>query len=508
MFKTKYITQKCKILYLILFIVITSCSVNDKQAFNILDEAKKFLSNISKETDTVIQTKDNAQNIEQLQTKKRTDQQSNFKSTENREDIKNSNTIQKLDKKKPEKKPSEKVEVAQSKLILKKEKARTFNEKKYTNPNKIKEQITKSHQKIGVLLPLSGDNKDIGNLILNALELALFQIENEKIELVIKDTMADPSKTRDAINELMQENIKIFIGPLYSTSLASIEQNTLVRDLKIFALTNNTNLAKENVWIFGVDPQQQIKAMLEFLMKNENKKIGFLLPDNSYGYLLYNAAQQVLKQNNMSPTRVEFFNNNIKSQEEAAKKISTGFNKYENYIKELQENFVTEESKPSLLNNIIEKPLDSIFIGASGQTLTILASQLQYNSVNPKIVTFTGTSSWEDASILQEPALKGGLFSSTTDIYYNDISEIYELAYGSKMPKVAMIAYDILSLMSATFNEYGDIDPRYILNETGFLGLRGLFRLKSNGSVERTFQIKKITKSKFIVHQEALENFN
>ena len=38
-----------------------------------------------------------------------------------------------------------------------------------------------------------------------------------------------------------------------------------------------------------------------------NKNIGFLLPDNSYGYLLYETIEKALNKNNLIPTRVEFF---------------------------------------------------------------------------------------------------------------------------------------------------------------------------------------------------------
>ena len=64
------------------------------------------------------------------------------------------------------------------------------------------------------------------------------------------------------------------------------------------------------------------------------------------------------------------------------------------------------------LEKPIEKPLDSIFIAASGQALTILASQLQYSNVDPKKVIYAGISSWEDESILQEPALNNSFFSA------------------------------------------------------------------------------------------------
>ena len=48
MLKFKYIINKLKLLFFIFF-VITSCAVNDKEAFNIIDEAKKIFLNIPNE---------------------------------------------------------------------------------------------------------------------------------------------------------------------------------------------------------------------------------------------------------------------------------------------------------------------------------------------------------------------------------------------------------------------------------------------------------------------------
>ena len=70
------------------------------------------------------------------------------------------------------------------------------------------------------------------------------------------------------------------------------------------------------------------------------------------------------------------------------------------------------------------------------------------------------------------------------------------------MPKVAMVAYDILSLLSSVIKENGELKINYLLNENGYIGLRGLFRLKSNGIVERTFQIKTIENSKFKTYKK------
>ena len=69
---------------------------------------------------------------------------------------------------------------------------------------------------------------------------------------------------------------------------------------------------------------------------------------------------------------------------------------------------------------------------------------LEQKNIDPKKVIYAGTSSWEDESILQEPALNRSLFSATTDFLQEEITKTYSIAYGTNMPKVAMVAYDIL----------------------------------------------------------------
>ena len=226
-------------------------------------------------------------------------------------------------------------------------------------------------------------------------------------------------------------------------------------------------------------PTATNRKILDFTISAGNKNIGFLLPDNSYGYLLYDTIEKVLKKNNLFPTRVEFFKDDIESQREAANKISRGFKEYEKDLRQREEDLEEKSLRRLLINNEnLKKPLDSIFIGASGQTLTILASQLQYSSVDPKKVSYIGTSSWEDDSILQEPALKGGVFASTSEQLQKDVKKTYSIVYGSDIPKVAMVAYDILSLLNAVLNENGEIEYKTLLNENGYLGLEGFISFK------------------------------
>ena len=58
--------------------------------------------------------------------------------------------------------------------------------------------------KIGLLVPMTGDNKDLGQLIIKSTRMALEDIGNDKLEIYPKDTSSDPDKLSN-----QQLNLKI-----------------------------------------------------------------------------------------------------------------------------------------------------------------------------------------------------------------------------------------------------------------------------------------------------------
>ena len=356
------------------------------------------------------------------------------------------------------------------------------------------------------MLPLSGEHSEIGNLILNAIEMAIFQTEENKLELHIKDTEAESDKAKKALSELIDEGVKVIIGPLFSKSLAAIQGKATSNNINIFALTNNLNLRNKGIWIFGVDPQAQTEKVLQYVLEKGSKNIAALLPQNAYGLLLFDTITSFTQANLMKIEKIEFYNFSVDSQRKAAQKISEDFEEYKLYLDKIKEQENEKEESNEIL--FMEKPFDSVFIAASGQNLTVLSSQLQYNNVDPKVVQYLGISSWEDSSILSEPALEGGVFVTTSEMYQERIKLIYKNSFNKEMPKIAMIAYDIVALLGSLNNLESNFNIYDLVNDEGYIGLRGLFRLKKNGTVERAFQLKKIKNKKFTILKKANSQFS
>ena len=58
--------------------------------------------------------------------------------------------------------------------------------------------------KIGLLLPLSGENKNIGTSVLRSVSMAVNKIDSSKIEILPKNNFDDPEQNFKAAKELYE----------------------------------------------------------------------------------------------------------------------------------------------------------------------------------------------------------------------------------------------------------------------------------------------------------------
>ena len=69
--------------------------------------------------------------------------------------------------------------------------------------------------KIGLVIPLSGEDKELGETILKSVQLAVNDIDDNKILIIPKDNPNNPDETLKVSNELYNQGVKIIIGPIF-----------------------------------------------------------------------------------------------------------------------------------------------------------------------------------------------------------------------------------------------------------------------------------------------------
>ena len=81
------------------------------------------------------------------------------------------------------------------------------------------EALTDEKIKIGLLVPLTGGNSEIGQSIIKSTRLAINKIDSSSIEIIPKDTKSDPTITLKSAKELSNMGVKIIIGPVFNSCL-------------------------------------------------------------------------------------------------------------------------------------------------------------------------------------------------------------------------------------------------------------------------------------------------
>ena len=141
--------------------------------------------------------------------------------------------------------------------------------------------------KIGLLVPLSGNNKEIGKSIVQSIRLAVNKVDNSNIEVLPKDTKGDPAETLKAAKELSLKNIKIIIGPVFNKNLIYLDE---LEDIFFISLTNKTVKNPKNIISAGINAQSQLNAISKFQKMNDINKTFFLIPNSDFKEEIENAV--------------------------------------------------------------------------------------------------------------------------------------------------------------------------------------------------------------------------
>ena len=99
--------------------------------------------------------------------------------------------------------------------------------------------------KIGLVIPLSGEDKELGETILKSVQLAVNDIDDNKILIIPKDNLNDPDETLKVSNELYNQGVKIIIGPIFKKN--TVRLNELNNDLIFLSFTNKIQDPKKKI---------------------------------------------------------------------------------------------------------------------------------------------------------------------------------------------------------------------------------------------------------------------
>ena len=245
----------------------------------------------------------------------------------------------------------------------------------YSNSEKIK---------IGLLVPLTGEHKMLGQIIIKSVKMALNDIGTDRIEIYPKDTNANPNKALRSAVELKNSGVKIIIGPVFFKSLIYLDE---INDIIFLSFTNKTLDLPQNVISTGINSLSQINTIKKFIKLNEIKKTIFLTPDLDY----QNEIKETIKKSKIKISKHYTYDTEPTKLTKQIEKITNYKIRKQNLIDEI--NRVEKSDLPDKekqLEKLKKKytigrvKFDSVIISDFEESLKSVITSLLYADISPK----------------------------------------------------------------------------------------------------------------------------
>ncbi len=351
--------------------------------------------------------------------------------------------------------------------------------------------------KIGLLVPLTGKNYEIGQSIIKSTRLALNKINNPSIEIIPKDTQSNPDSTLKSARELSKLGIKIIIGPVFNKNLIYLDE---LKEITFLSLTNKNNNDSKNIINAGINATSQLKAIKKFIEINDIKKTIFLTPDVNY-------KNEIKK--GISNSKIKIFKSYTYQTDPT--KLTKQIEKITNY-KRRKQNLEDEISrleksddnnKEILIERLLKKDtlgnvkFDSIIIADFDESLKSVTTSLLYTDVNPKDKYFITLNQWFDESLLKETSSQPLYFPSINKKNYENFSIEYFEKFDQYPNQLSFLSFDLVGLIYyLILQNNSSIDEKMFSKKTLFKGKVGIFEIKDN-KINHILNFYKVENEKF-----------
>jgi len=324
--------------------------------------------------------------------------------------------------------------------------------------------------RVALILPLSaqGNAGIAAQSMKNAAEMALAEFKEPNIQLLVKDDAGTPQGAQQGAQQALDEGAEIIIGPLFAQSVSAVGSVARSRNIPVIAFSTDASVAARGVYLLSFLPESDVKRIVDFAVSKGKRSFAALLPDNAYGAVVEAAFQQEVARRGGRVVAIEKYPLDPGRMADPIKRVAQAANQ-----------------------------ADSIFIPDGADAVPQVVAALAANGVNTKRVQLLGTGLWDDARIFSAPALDGGWYAAPESAGFRSFSARYRAKYGQDPVRTATLAYDAVALVAALVKTQGPqrFSEQILTNSSGFAGIDGIFRFRSDGTNERGLSVLRVAPS-------------
>jgi branched-chain amino acid transport system substrate-binding protein len=334
--------------------------------------------------------------------------------------------------------------------------------------------------RVALLLPLSGANGALGNAMLDAAQMALFDIADDRLELMPHDTQGTAQGSAEAARAALADGARLVIGPLLAAEVEAAQPVAHAGNVSVLAFSTQTPLAGDGTYLLGFLPRQEVERVVSFAHAKGVNRFAVLAPRSPYGEIAVEALRSAAQADGASLDRIDYYDPAAPDLTPMVKRFAASGRDY-----------------------------DALLLPEGGARLKALAPLLPYYDIDPDKVHFLGTGLWDEAGIGAEPALANGWYAAPPPADRADFEQHFKDLYHRAPPRLATLAYDATALAAVLARSEGgaDFSATALTNPSGFAGVDGIFRLRPDGLVQRGLAVLEVHRDGNAVIDPAPETF-
>lgn len=359
--------------------------------------------------------------------------------------------------------------------------------------------------KVALLVPLTGTFTDEGHSILNASQLAFFELANDNLSLFPIDTGGTSEGALIAAKQAIDLGVNLIIGPLLSKEVSAIAPIARSKNINIISFSNDPNVAGSGVFLIGHALQEQVKRIIAYAIDQGHKKFAALLPDSRYGHTVLRHLRSAIITGEAELTHIQIYKQDASNAEGVVRELADYDRRRQALLKK-RKSLENKKDKLSIrklkkletMHTLGDLDFDALLISDDPKILRRVVPLMPYFEIDPVKIQFLGLDMWDNAELLSEKSLVGGLYVAAEPTAKKNFISSYISIYNDFPLDVAALAYDATALAAVLFAQNNIKEfSEYKLTETrGFWGASGVFRFHKTGLSERNLAIIKVGEEK------------
>lgn len=316
-----------------------------------------------------------------------------------------------------------------------------------------------------------------------AAEMAVADQKGVKIDLRVYNTGGDAAQAARIANQAVDEGAKIILGPLHGAAANAAGVAVAPRNVNVLAFSNNTDIAGGNVFVLGATFANTATRLVSYSAKHGKKRIHIVGEQSPAGEAGVRAIEAAISRSGAKLAGKTIFPRSQSGVSAATPKIAAA----------------------------VSAGADAVFITSNtDDVLPFLSDAMNgkgLKSPNPQLL---GLTRWDvPAAALQLPGLQGGWFAMPDRNLLQAYEGRFRAAYGEAPHPISGLAYDGISAIAALVKTRGAdaLTSSALTQNAGFVGVNGVFRLRSDGSNERGLAIAEIRNGQAVIIDAAPRSF-